>query len=587
MRIFRKLLVFASHHKVALSLAFVSMLFNVGAGLVAPRLVGNAVDAVLAGRGLSYLILVGAAIVVASTLRGLFAFGERYGGEYVSQKIAYDLRNAYYDKLQHLSFAFHDQQQTGQLMSRATVDVEAVRMFISQSLLRLPYLAILVSAILALLFSINWQLALVTLFTVPILISRSIHMHSRLRLSWQNVQQRMGEMTTLLQEALSGIRVVKAFGTEDIEEGKFDAKANRVADETFGTSLLQASNSALMNMVFGAAIGFTLWFGGWQVIRGSITPGELTQFILYINMLIMPVRMAGFLISNISRAISSGERIFQIIEADSPVRDAPGARPLTSIEGRVKFEDVSFAYNSSTPTLSDISFEVAPKQVVALLGPTGSGKTTIAHLLPRFYDVTSGAVFIDGVDTRSITLASLRQHIGIVQQDIFLFSATVRDNIAYGSPEATESQVQEAAKQAQLHDFIIGLPQGYNTWVGERGITLSGGQRQRVAIARTLLLNPPILILDDSTSSVDTETEHLIQQALAQVIHGRTTFIIAQRLSSVLRANLILVLKEGRIMERGTHQELLQQGGLYKEIYELQLRPQEEAYLATKTTRMR
>ncbi len=578
MRIFWKILAFASRHRVALGLSYASMLLNVVAALVAPRLIGDAVDAVLTGKGLNYLVVSGSIIVVASTLRGIFAFGERYGGEYVGQQVAYDLRNAYYDKLQRMSFAFHDQQQTGQLMSRATVDVEAVRMFVGQSLVRLPYLVLTVGTVVGLLMAMNWRLALVSMVTVPILFYRAANMHSRLRLAWQSVQQRMGEMTTVLQEALSGIRVVKAFGAEDVEGRKFDAKARMVADETFETSLLQASNSALMNMVFGAAIGLTLWVGGWQVMKGALTPGQLTQFILYLTMLLMPVRMAGFLISNISRAISSGERIFQIIEAESPVRDAPDARDLTSVQGRVKFDRVSFAYNSSAPALSDISFEVLPKQVVALLGPTGSGKTTVAHLLPRFYDVTSGAVFIDGVDIRGVTLASLRQNIGIVQQDIFLFSATIRDNVAYGSPGAKDDQVREAARQAQLHDFIIGLPQGYNTWVGERGITLSGGQKQRVAIARTLLLNPRILILDDSTSSVDTETEHLIQKALAQVIQGRTTFIIAQRLSSVLRADLILVLKDGGIAERGTHQELLRQGGLYREIYELQLKPQEEVH---------
>ncbi|MEE9199143.1 MAG: ABC transporter ATP-binding protein, partial [Dehalococcoidia bacterium] len=378
-----------------------------------------------------------------------------------------------------------------------------------------------------------------------------------------------------LQENLSGARVVRVFSREDYESSKFAAKARELAEENVLASQVQASNAPLMNFIFALLTGAILWIGGREVVADRLTPGELTQFILYLLLLAFPVRIVGFVITLFSRAASSGERIFQILDAESPVQERPGAKAMPRVQGHVRFQHVSFGYDSLGPTLSDVDFDVQPGQIVALLGGTGSGKGTRVHLIPRFYDVTEGSVTIDGTDVRDVTLKSLRRAVGIVQQEVFLFADTIKNNISYGAHGASMEAVRKAAQAARLSEFIESLPEGYDTWVGERGITLSGGQKQRVAIARTLLMDPQVLVLDDSTASVDTETEMLIQQALQELIKGRTTFIIAQRLSTVRNADLILVLKDGRIAERGSHAQLLARGGIYREIYELQLRPQE------------
>ncbi|MFN8559133.1 MAG: ABC transporter ATP-binding protein [Dehalococcoidia bacterium] len=324
----------------------------------------------------------------------------------------------------------------------------------------------------------------------------------------------------------------------------------------------------------------TVWYGGHEVVDGRLTVGQLTTFLFYLQLLQMPVRSLGFMVNLIARAASSGQRAYEILDAESAVKEKPGAADLGAVRGHVRFERVSFGYNSISPVLRDIDIDARPGEMVALLGPTGSGKSTVVNLMPRFYDVTGGRITIDGIDIRDVTLASLRRAIGIVQQDVFLFLDSIRENIRYGRTGATDTEVEEAAKAARIHDFIMSLPDGYDTWVGERGVTLSGGQKQRIAIARTLLLNPPVLVFDDSTSSVDMETEYLIQQALAELMRGRTTFVIAQRLRTVERADQILVLHEGRIVERGRNAELLSQDGLYRQIYDLELRDQAEARLA-------
>jgi ATP-binding cassette subfamily B protein len=322
-----------------------------------------------------------------------------------------------------------------------------------------------------------------------------------------------------------------------------------------------------------------LWFGGWEVIRGHLTAGGLTQFILYMNQLNFPIRQAARVINSFSRAVSSGQRLFDVLDATSPVQDHPHAKVMGRARGHVRFHDVTFSYDGHTPALKKIRIDAAPGQLTAILGAPGSGKSTMVNLLPRFYDVTEGSISIDGTDIRDVTLQSLRRNVGMVQQDVYLFSASIRDNIAYGAVKASHEEIVRAAKIAQLHDHIMTLSEGYDTWVGERGVTLSGGQRQRLSIARTLLLDPPILILDDSTSSVDVETERLIHRAMTAVMRGRTTFVIAHRLSTVREADLILVLHDGEIVEQGTHRDLIGQGGLYQDIYELQLRPQEKRLL--------
>lgn len=558
-------------------LAYVCLFGSTAFTMMTPWLVKEAIDLGLVRRDVGFLVWMGLAIVGAAALRGIFAFGQTYLGEYLSQMVAYDIRNAIYERLQRLSYAYHDQQQTGQLMSRATADVEAVRMFTNMGTLRIVSIFMMFVVACLLMVSLNWRLTLLVFALLPIIVYRAISVTLKLGPAWLAIQEGIAALGTILQENLSGVRVVRAFAREEQENAKFGEKAIMLRDVSFVTNRMQSSNSTLMNFLLLCVTTIILWYGGREVIAGRLSLGGLVAFNSYLILLAMPVRILGWMANILSRAYSAGERIFEILDAESAVTEKPGALELSSARGHVRFERVSFGYNSISPVLRDITFEAKPGQVVALLGATGSGKSTIVSLLPRFYDVTSGAITIDGVDVRDVTLASLRGNVGIVHQDLFLFAATIRDNIAYGRTDASQQEIEDAAKVARIHDFIVSLPDGYDTWVGERGITLSGGQKQRVAIARTLLADPRILIFDDSTSSVDMETEYLIQQALADLMKGRTTFVIAQRLRTVKNADLTLVLREGRMVERGTHEALLDQGGFYREIYELQLKDQEEA----------
>ena len=534
------------------------------------------------------LYLLALVLLLAGIGRGLFSLGQNYLGESTSQKVAYDIRNAYFDKLQHLSFGFHDKQTTGALMSRATADVEGIRMFVNMGAVRFGFVIAMIVGITVAMLLTDLKLTLVSLAFVPFLGWRAASTSIGLRRIWLRVQEFTAQMVAVLQENLTGIRVVKAFAGEEHEKAKFRAEAERVRGESLHAQYRWAANFSIMNFGFILALGAILWVGGQDVIAGravvdgqvvytGLTPGDLTAFIFYMGLLTMPVRMVGWLVNNASRAASCGERIFDILDTESPVKEKPGAVELGRVQGRVLFDHVFSSYDEGREVLKDIDVEVLPGQTVALLGRPGSGKTTLAHLLLRFYDVSKGHITIDGVDVRDVTLASLRRNVGIVQQDIFIHAMSVRDNIAYGNVDAPLEGVMEAAKVAQLHDFILALPEEYESPVGERGVSLSGGQRQRLSIARTLLQDPPILILDDSTSSVDAHTEHLLQEALEAVIKGRTTFIITHRLSTIRNADTILVFREGEIVERGTHEELMALGGEYQELYEFQLRPQEEA----------
>ena len=574
--------------RARLILAYLSFLGAVGASLLIPQLFGEAIDLLVAidgdgivrestsNRTLTYFAL---GILGASLLRGFLDFARTYCTDSLSQKVSYDIRNSFYDKLQHLSFAYHDTVHTGDLMSKATADVEAIRRFVNMGLVRALEVVVRVIALLLILSFMNWELTLISLAFVPFIVIRSSMVMGRLRGMWALVQMRMGEAVTILQENLVGIHVVKAFASEEYEKKKFARKAHELREEYYKSERLQGTNSAWMTLFFTSGMGLILWYGGWEVIRGDLTVGGLTKFILYLSQLTFPIRMTSFIINSFSRAITSGGRIFEVLDAESPVMQKSDAAVLERAEGRVEFEDVSFSYSERIPALQHLSISAKPDQITAILGAPGSGKSTIVNLLPRFYDVTEGCITIDGKDIRDFTLESLRHNVGIVQQDVFLFSANIHDNIAYGVKGATREDVIRAAKVAQLHDHIDSLPDGYDTWVGERGATLSGGQRQRLSIARSILTDPPVLILDDSTSSVDVETERMIHQAMVNVMKNRTTFVIAHRLSTVREADLIVVLKDGQIAEQGTHDELLAANGIYQNIYELQLQPQEELLL--------
>ena len=574
--------------RARLILAYLSFLGAVGVSLLIPQLFGEAIDLLVAidgdgivrestsNRTLTYFAL---GILGASLLRGFLDFARTYCTDSLSQKVSYDIRNSFYDKLQHLSFAYHDTVHTGDLMSKATADVEAIRRFVNMGLVRALEVVVRVIALLLILSFMNWELTLISLAFVPFIVIRSSMVMGRLRGMWALVQMRMGEAVTILQENLVGIHVVKAFASEEYEKKKFARKAHELREEYYKSERLQGTNSAWMTLFFTSGMGLILWYGGWEVIRGDLTVGGLTKFILYLSQLTFPIRMTSFIINSFSRAITSGGRIFEVLDAESPVMQKSDAAVLERAEGRVEFEDVSFSYSERIPALQHLSISAKPDQITAILGAPGSGKSTIVNLLPRFYDVTEGCITIDGKDIRDFTLESLRHNVGIVQQDVFLFSANIHDNIAYGVKGATREDVIRAAKVAQLHDHIDSLPDGYDTWVGERGATLSGGQRQRLSIARSILTDPPVLILDDSTSSVDVETERMIHQAMVNVMKNRTTFVIAHRLSTVREADLIVVLKDGQIAEQGTHDELLAANGIYQNIYELQLQPQEELLL--------
>jgi ATP-binding cassette subfamily B protein len=580
-----RLLSYAWTYKGRLSLACLALSGLTAFQLVGPQLVAYAIDVGVnlddsgVPQGETRTLMIAAAFIVgAAVARGVFQFMQTYTGEFVAQRVAYDIRNDIYNHLQRLSFAYHDKAQTGQIMQRATQDVEGIRMFMSLGVIRLVYVVVLLFATLTVMILTSWQLALVSWAFIPVTAAISIRMTTLLRPIWLEVQNLQGRVGVVLQENLSGMRVVKAFGREREEQEKFDAEAQELFTNSYRTNRIQATYSPLLNLTWATAMVATGWFGAYQILNGTLSIGDLTKFMLYLTMLQMPVRSIGFVTMFWARASTSGQRIYEILDAESAVQEKPDAFELAGARGHVRFEDVSFGYDLISPVLRHIDIEAKPGEIIALLGQTGSGKTTVVNLMPRFYDVTGGAITIDGHDIREVTLASLRRTFGIVQQDVFLFSATIRENIAYGSPDATDEDIFDAAKLARIHDFIMTLPDGYDTWVGERGITLSGGQKQRVSIARTLLLDPKILVFDDSTSSVDTETEYLIQQALAELMKGRTTFVIAQRLRTVKSADQILVLQDGKLVERGRHEELIEQDGLYRQIYDLELRDQEEAF---------
>ena len=520
----------------------------------------------------SALLTAALSILGFAALRGVFSFLQVYWAERNSQNVAFELRNDLFAKIQHLSFSYHDRHQTGQLMIRATDDVEKVRIFIGQGVVQLVSAFVLIAGTLIILFTTNLRLAFVTLPILPIALVMFVIFAGLSQPLFSRVQARLSALNTTLQENLAGIRVVKAFAREREEQAKFHGQAGALMNQAIGVARLFTFLFPLVFFIANLGQAAILFFGGQQIIGGTLTLGEWQEFSLYLMYLFMPIAMFGMIITQMGQAAASAHRIVEILDAQSDVRDAPDARPLPAVEGRVQFERVTFRYfGGGAPVLKEVSFEALPGQTIALLGATGSGKTTIINLLPRFYDPSEGRITIDGHDLRSVMLESLRAQIGIVLQDTTLFAGTIRDNIAFGRPEASLAQVTAAARAAAAHDFISAFPQGYDTPVGERGVTLSGGQKQRIAIARALLLEPRILILDDSTSSVDMATEAQIQQALSHLMRGRTSFVIAQRISTVVNADQILVLERGEIVARGTHADLMEESAVYAEIYNSQL----------------
>jgi ABC-type multidrug transport system fused ATPase/permease subunit len=566
-----RLVSYVRRHWAFSVLAFICLTAGTAFSLIIPKALGRGVDVVLSSGQSNQLYLAAGLIIGSSAMRGLAGYGNRLFTEVLSQRVAYDMRNALYDHLQKLSFAYYDKAQTGQLMSRATVDIEATRTFVSQGLLQMIQTALLVGGVAVILLLLDWRLALMTLAFVPVIVWRVLAVSNTLRPIWLNVQQLIADLGATLQEALTGIREVKGFARESEQSQKFAGDARRLYDEQIRAARKVAINTPTLALLLIVPTALVLWYGGRQVIAGTLTIGGVTQFILYTGMLTMPIRRLGGMANMYSRFMSAGQRIVEVLDTRSPVSEKPNALRVGRLKGRVTFENASFSYNLTSPTIEDISFDAEPGQLVALVGESGSGKSTIVNLIMRFYDVTAGRVLVDDNDVRDIEIASLRKNIGIAQQDVFVFGTTIRENIAYGVPSATAEQIRSAARAAQIDDFIQSLPEGYDTLVGERGRTLSGGEKQRITIARALLVNPSILILDEITSNVDSETERRIRLAIDALIKDRTTFIISHRLPIITNADLILVLKNGRIVERGRHDALLGQGGYYAQTYGDQL----------------
>lgn len=577
--VYQRLFGYLKPYPRQLFLGYAGMLLATLLNLLIPQLIKFAIDTGLAdGRAIA-LFAVGGLILLIALIRVVAEFGQRFNGEWLTHRVAYDLRNEFYNAVQHLPFAFHDRTHTGDLMSRATSDIAETERFIGIGLMDLTAALLLLGGVTIAMLWESWQLALLALLPFPILLMATIRFGGTVRPMFKSIQEQMGVLSTTMQESFTGIRVVKAFAREPHELQKFDRDNDEWFDRRYTLIQTWANNWPFFTFLVALSIFLLLWFGGPQALDGAISVGTLFAMISYILMLSAPVQRLGFLVNLMATAGASATRVFEIIDTPNEIDIRPDAIPLPEAKGEVEFEHVGFAYVGGIKILEDVNFYAKPGQKVALIGPTGSGKSTVTNLLPRFYDATEGRVLLDGHDVRDLKLNDLRRHIGIVLQDPFLFSQSISENIAYGRPNASMEEIVAAAKAAHAHEFILNMEDGYDTRVGERGVTLSGGQKQRVAIARALLNDPRILILDDSTSSVDTETEHLIQQALATLMEGRTTFIIAQRLLTLKNADYILVLDHGRIVERGQHDSLLAQNGLYREIYDLQLRDQ-EAFVA-------
>ncbi len=567
----RSLILLGKYRSRAVSVYALALAVN-GLTVIIPQTIRWIIDAGIIQQNRSLLLLSLLGLIALTIIKGLVDYVLGRWTEVVSQGVAYDIRNTIYDKLSSLSFAYHDQAQTGQLLARSISDVERIRFLTGRGVLRLFQSSTLMLLTFAALLLMNPQLALLSMLLMPVLGYIAFRFGRIFRPLSLDLQQQLAEMTTVLEQNLRGSRIVKAFAQEDAEIRRFEEKNRDWFALARKQVIVQTQHIPLLDFIASLSTVAIIWLGGRLVIENTLTIGELVAFTTYLGQLISPVRRLGVIIPAVAMASAAGERIFTIIDAKSEVSDAPDARPLPPIEGQVRFEDVSFSYFNQRTVLNKLNFQAEPGEVVALLGATGSGKSTIINLIPRFYDVTGGRIQVDGHDVRGVRLNSLRGQIGMVLQETILFAASIRENIAFGVDEATETEVIEAAKAAQAHDFIMAMPDGYETRVGERGATLSGGQKQRIAIARALLKNPRILLLDDATSSVDAETERLIQQALERLMEGRTSFIIAQRLSTVRMADKVLVLQDGQVAASGTHEELLRESGLYAEIYHRHLR---------------
>ena len=558
-------------------LSLLGLALLTGLSLVVPRIMQQVIDKGLTRRDTSYLVQAALLLLGLGLLTAALSGFQRYVSEWIGGHIGYDLRNRLYDHIQHLSFSYHDHAQTGQLISRCIEDVRSVQQFIGSSIVELAQMLFLLVGALGIMLTENWQLTLIAILPIIPLVLVTSNFGKRVTQLFFNVDFTLGELSARLQENVTGAQVIRAFAREDYEIQRFD-QTNR----EYYHARVRVINSwsqvmPTTDFLVTACTILILWFGGQMVFKGTLTIGELVAFNAYVLMLASPAQQLTWLVNGAGEASAGARRVLEVLDTEPEIASPKVVKSLSEIRlseirGEVEFQGVELIYqDEENASLADVNLRVQPNQLIALIGATGSGKSSLINLIPRFYDVTAGAVLVDGQDVRNLDLVTLRRQIGIVLQTSLLFSDSIKANIAYGRPDASDEEIIAAARAAQAHEFIEELTEGYETVVGERGITLSGGQRQRGAIARALLMDPRILILDDSLSSVDTQTEKLIQEALDQLMEGRTTFVIAHRLSTVRRADLIVVMDGGRIVETGKHGELLNQGGLYREIYDLQL----------------
>lgn len=570
MTIYIRLLEYIKPYIPRMIVAIFCIIMAASANLYVPWILRDVIDEVLTTKNMSLLNTIAIGIVIVFFLRGIFFYGQTYLMSYIGQKVIIDLREAVYRHLQRLSLSYYEKRQTGKIMSYITNDVAAVQSALVESMIEMVTEGMTLIGSLGVMFYLHWKLSLLTLITLP-LVGQAINVFGKkLRTSSTAVQERAADITSVLQETISSVRIIKSFAREDYEIARFTKENTHNFRAQMKNSQIMATLTPVIE--FLAAIGVTMiiWYGGREVINNSLTAGSLIAFLVYAVNLSNPIKRLSRVYGNIQRALAAAARVFEVLDTKPEIEDMPGAIPLPKINGHVALNNLTFEYKIGEPALRHVDLSVNPGQVVAIVGPSGAGKTTIANMIPRFYDPTEGNITVDGIDIKTVTLRSLREQIGIVPQETILFNGSVYDNILYGNLNASREEVVGAAKAANAHNFIIEMPEGYETQIGERGSKLSGGQRQRISIARAILKNPRVLILDEATSALDTESEKLVQEAVDKLMIGRTSFVIAHRLSTVQRADLIVVMEKGRIAEKGTHAELLAAGGLYSKLYQVQ-----------------
>jgi ABC-type multidrug transport system fused ATPase/permease subunit len=568
LRIFWRLVGFLRPYRWSLAVSIVLAVASQAASIGLIRLTQSVIDEAIRPQDERMLLILVAVIAGLGTVRALLMVGRRFISGRQALGVEFDMRNALYAHLLRLSFGFYDRHQTGQLMSRATVDLQGVRFFLGYGLIFFSQNVLTIVGAMGIMLWTDWRLSLIAFAIAPIVVTLAYRYSRVSHPVLRDVQQRMADVATVAEENIVGVHVVKSFAQEQQEAQKFALRSEAVFERTIDANRQRSLYVPLLSFVPLLAQAAVLLAGGWMVVHGQLTIGEFFAFNLYVSMLIMPLRMLGMWIGQAQRATASGERIFEILDEPEEIAERPDAVSLPPGDGRIVFSGVRFGYDPDRPVLEDVDLDIEPGRSVAVIGHTGSGKTTLTALVPRFYDVTAGSLTIDGVDVRDVTLTSLRRAIAVISQDPFLFSTTVRENIAFGAPDATDEEVQRAARLAEAHGFVAELPKGYDTVIGERGITLSGGQRQRIAIARAIVTNPRILILDDATASVDATTEARIRRGLKEAMEGRTTLIIAHRMSTIALADEIVVLDHGRIVARGTQADLAETSPVYREIRE-------------------